>query len=351
MPHCGEDITLFCHHQRASQTMLSMIKSFLYVQATTILMLALSIVKDFLLTDTTHIPQQNHPPVTLKEAFGKEIEDALQHYEKHPHTQKELTPTLCPFDPTDPHLAANNVQPDENFKTIPVEKLTCFDKAENKPKMMSETQFAAMAMSVSALAKHDPKKYMPLVVSVIVDARRFMYDPSRINFRYGQCFSAPFAGVTPKPGDTVGDIIKGFRDSIKSQDAHSIFHDLTKFRAFYEQYPAMLRGNVSSIGPMKFKKPVLDVCLRDCVTKWSNEGDHGASSGAMYSFISYSKINENSNNLEIFSSNECSSVTMENDFVMRNSIYHFLTNIPWTTSYEDALLELENYQDKVRKQF
>ena len=113
----------------------------------------------------------------------------------------------------------------------------------------------------------------------------------------------------------------------------------------------MIRGNVSSIGPMKFKKPILDINLRDCVTKWTNEGDHGTSAGMMYSFISYSKVNETSNNLEIFSSNDCSCVTMENDFVMRNSIYHFLTNILWTASYEDALLELENYQDKVRSQF
>ena len=81
--------------------------------------------------------------------------------------------------------------------------------------MMSETRFAAMAMSVSALAKHDTKKFMPLVISVIVDARIFMYIPTRINFRFGQCFSAPFAGVTPKLGDTVGDIIKGFRNSNK----------------------------------------------------------------------------------------------------------------------------------------
>lgn len=108
---------------------------------------------------------------------------------------------------------------------------------------------------------------------------------------------------------------------------------------------------VSSIGPIKFKRPVLDVDLRNFHTVFQKKGDHGKANGTIWSFISYSKINEIKNDLHLYSLCSPDNVTLLNDTLLRESICHFLTKIPLDTKYEDALLEIENFQNNIKKNF
>lgn len=216
---------------------------------------------------------------------------------------------------------------------------------------LSESQFAALAFAMSALNNHNPKDYNPLVISYILDARRFMYDKSRINWKFGQCLAAPLAGAIPQEGDTVKDIIMKIRSSIKKQDVNSIFDDVYKLKIFMTPFPSQIVPQVSSIGPIRFKRPVLDVDLRNFHTVLQKKGDHGKANGALWSFISYSKVNETKNDLHLFSLCSPDNVSLLHDTLLRESICHFLTKIPLDTKYEDALLEIENFQNKIKKDF
>ena len=107
----------------------------------------------------------------------------------------------------------------------------------------------------------------------------------------------------------------------------------------------------SSIGPIRFKKPIIDIDLRNFHTVTQKIGDHGKANGTIWSFISYSKVNETKNDLHIYSLCSPDYVTLLNDTLLRESVIHFLTKIPLDTKYEDALREIENFQDKIRKDF
>lgn len=312
----------------------------------------------FLLEAVKHIfddmsdqPKVTEPPYTMKEAFTQEIDDAVNHYKAHPNSKPDLELTTCKYDSDNPFLAPVGTRKVETDYVIPSHELCCYDKKSKKPKALSESQFASLAFAISALRKDDPKDYKPLVITVIADARRFMYDKNRIDWRFGQCFSSPLAGAVPQKGDTVNDIIMKTRASIKKQDAFSIFYDLLSFDSFLKPRPNTIIPCISSIGPINFKRPIVDIDLRNFHTTKLGLGDHGKSAGTMWSFISYSKVNETKNDLHLFFLNNPADTTLETDTVLRKSILHFLTKIPLDTKYEDALLEIERFQEQVRKDF
>lgn len=121
------------------------------------------------------------------------------------------------------------------------------------------------------------------------------------------------------------------------------------FDSFLKPRPATIIPCISSIGPIKFRKPIVDVDLRNFHTTKLGLGDHGKAAGTMWSFISYSKVNETKNDLHLFFLNNPADTILETDTVLRESVLHFLTKIPLDTKYEDALLEIENFQAKIKK--
>ena len=306
---------------------------------------------DHIFDDMSDLPKVTEPPYTMREAFPKEIEDAVNYYTKNPQQKPNLELTTIKYDSDDTFLAPAGTRKIETDYVIHSKDLCCYDPKTKRPKALSESQFASLAFAMSALNKDDPKDYKPLVITVIADARRFMYDKSRINWRFGQCFSSPLAGCVPQKGDTINDILMKTRNSIKKQDSYSIFYDLIKFDSFLKPRPNTIVPCISSIGPIKFKKPIIDIDLRNFHTTRLGLGDHGKSAGTMWSFISYSKVNEVKNDLHLFFLNNPADTNLLNDTLLRASVLHFLTKIPLDTKYEDALLEIENFQDKLRKEF
>ena len=215
------------------------------------------------LDDMSTHPLNSDPPYTMKEAFQQEINDSIQYYSTHPNPAPTLPITTYRYDCDSPFLATTGTRKVESDYDIHSYDLSCYDKKTKKLNALSESQFSALAFAMSALNNHDPKDYKPLVVSYILDARRFMYDKSRIDWKFGQCLAAPLAGAIPKPGDTVKDIINKTRSSIKKQDANSIFDDVYKFKVFSTPFLSQIVPMASSIGPIRFKKPIIDIDLRN----------------------------------------------------------------------------------------
>lgn len=303
------------------------------------------------LDDMTNQPDNSEPPYTMQEAFQQEINDSIRYYSNNPKPKSNLPIITYKYDCDSPYLAPIGTKKIESDYEIHSHDLCCYDKKTKKLSALSESQFAALAFAMSALNNHNPKDYNPLVISYILDARRFMYYKSRINWKFGQCLAAPLAGAIPQEGDTVKDIIMKIRSSIKEQDVNSIFDDVCKLKIFMTPFPSQIVPQVSSIGPIRFKRPVLDVDLRNFHTVLQKKGDHGKANGTIWSFISYSKVNETKNDLHLFSLCSPDNVSLLHDTLLRESICHFLTKIPLDTKYEDALLEIENFQNTIKKDF
>lgn len=279
---------------------------------------------DHIFDDMTNDKKISDPPYTMREAFKQEIDDSIKYYDEHRKNQNNiLQPTTCKYDTDSPYLAPVGSRKVETDYVIHSHDLCCYDKNEKKPKFLSESQFAALAFAMSALNGDDPLDYKQLGIACIVDCRRFMYDKKRIDWRFGQCFSSPIAGAVPEKGDKVIDILKKTRNSIKQQNSYSIFNDLLTFDSFLKPRPNTIIPCISSIGPIKFKKPIVDIDLRNFHTTKLGLGDHGKSAGTMWSFISYSKINEVKNDLHLFFLNNPADTTLENDTVLRESVLHF----------------------------
>ena len=298
------------------------------------------------LTDTSNLEPVSEPPYRLSDAFSAEIDNAIKAFAKKPY-KPEFELATYKYNCNDSRLATPGTKRIQSTRVIHAHDLMCYDKKEKRPKQCSESQFAALCFAMSALCNQKPSDYNPMSISIIVDARRFMYDKSRIDWRFGQCFASPVVGANPQPGDTVKSIISKIRDSIRSKDTNYIFHDLLTLDTFLKPKPSQLYSIISSIGPIKYKKPIVDIDLRNWYKTTEGVGDNGKANGASWSFISYSKINEEKNDLILFQLHDPSECTMLTNKLLIESVEHFLTKIPLDTKYEDALNEIERFQKQI----
>lgn len=140
---------------------------------------------DHIYDDMSDLPKQSLPPYTMKEAFPQEINNAVHFYDQHPNQKPNLQLTTCKYDTESLFLAPAGTRKVETDYIIHAKDLCCYNKKEKRPKSLSKSQFAALAFAISALKKDDPKDYKPLVITVIADARRFMYNKKRIDWRFG----------------------------------------------------------------------------------------------------------------------------------------------------------------------
>ena len=302
------------------------------------------------LSDTSNLEPVTEPPYKITEAFSKEIENAVNEYSKNPRKQP-FDLTKYTFDPNDSYLGKPGTKRIQSQRIIHVQDLVCYDKKEQKPKHCSETQFAAFCFAMSALCNHKPTDYNPMAVSIMADARRFMLDKSRIDWRFGQCFAAPIIGAIPEQGDTVNSIINKIRESIRSKDSNFVFHDLLTMDTFFKPKPCQLYGLISSLGPIKYERPIIDFDLKNWCTTTEGYGDNGRSNGSIWQLITYSKVNEKKNDLVIFQLHDPGEHTMLRTKILLDSFEYFLTKIPLVTKYEDALIEIERFQEEIIKNY
>ncbi|KAK8887505.1 hypothetical protein M9Y10_038553 [Tritrichomonas musculus] len=296
----------------------------------------------------------NEAPLYSSDAFKEEFNEAEKKFDK-----KIIWPmdklTTCKYDTNDSHLAPPGTQYIENEVVIPVEKLACYNKKTKKPQSLSDVSCVGVAMSILALNKvnHDIDFTYnePLSLTAILDVRRFSKNKSKIDWRFGNCIAQPTIKAEVTKNDTIEDVAKKIRDYINLLKPHGVFYCAGHMSELLNKPPKAIIGCHSGIGPIKFKRPIVDFDLRDCIRLTPGKGDHGEQHGTMFGVISYSKVNEFRNDLCYVSRIWPSCMTIENGKILCESFKYFITKVPISASFDSALHDLINFQRSVKKSF
>lgn len=118
---------------------------------------------------------------------------------------------------------------------------------------------------------------------------------------------------------------------------------------FINTPPKSIFGFISSIGKIKFKRPILDIDIEDCWKSKIRVGDHGEKFGSQFTIVSYSKSSEYRNEFCYFTRFPPSSMTFENGKILVKSFNHFITKFPFSMKFDAALNELINFQINVKR--
>lgn len=233
---------------------------------------------------------------------------------------------------------------------IPVEKLTCFNQKANRPKQMSELLWTAITMSQYAMSLNleGARRKQKLSLPIIVDTRKFVDDPSQINWRYTNCVSAANLSANPTDDTTIQGIFDLFREDLKKHIKDGIYYWIN--HGNFIGQPGRAYGMNSSIGVVNIKPPILDFFIQS-KHQISKDMEFIQDNGCGLSVFSYSKVTPSKNTL-------CSTVYFDNSrslqketLVLRESFKHFITNIPLDMKYLDALHELQLFQKRLLKAY
>ena len=306
------------------------------------------------LNDFSHEKVNSEAPLYSSDAFKEEFEEAENKFDKSLiYPMDKLI--SCKYDTNDSHLAPLGTQYIENEECIPVEKLACYDPITKKPQSLSDVSCVGVAMSILALNKiNNNVTYNynePLSLTTILDVRRFSKNKSKIDWTYGNCIAQPAIKADVSRNDTILDVSKKIRDYINSINPHGIFYCAGHMKELLKKPPKAIIGCHSGVGPIKFKRPIIDFDLRDCIRLTPGTGDHGEAQGVLFGIISYSKVNEYRNDFCYVSRLWPSKITIENGTMLFESFRHFITKIPITARFDDTLNELIDFQKSVKRNF
>lgn len=302
--------------------------------------------------DFSHEKINNEAPLYSSDAFKDEFEVAEKKVNKdfiYP-LNKLLS---CKYDTNDSHLAPLGTQYIENEGCIPVDKLACYNPKTKRPEGLSDISCVGVAMSILALNQiknNIAYNYNePLSLTTILDVRRFSRNKPKINWTYGNCIAQPAIHVNVSKNDTIHDVAKKVRNYINSLNPHGIFYCAGHMKELLVKPPSAIIGCHSGVGPIKFKRPIIDFDLRDCIRLRPGTGDHGEAQGVMFGIISYSKVNEYRNDFCYVSRLWPSKITIENGTMLFESFRHFITKVPVSAQFDDTLTELIDFQKSVQR--
>lgn len=294
------------------------------------------------------------PPLYSSDAFKDDFEEATRKFDKKLiHPMNKLT--KCQYDTNDPHLAPPGTHYIDHNDIIHSSALSCYDEKTKRPKSLSEMSWTAIGMSIAALNfinNRIPYDYRdPLSLTVVLDARRFAFDKSRINWQFGNCVAQPSIKADVTKNDTIQDVCKKFRQYINILNPYGALYSAGHMHELLSTPPKVIFGCDSSIGPIKFKRPILDFDITDQAKMTLGTGDHGEKHGSQFTIISYSKINEDRNDFCYFSRFFPASMSFENAGALIASYRYFMTKIPLNARFDDAMNELIRFQNSIKKKF
>lgn len=282
-------------------------------------------------------------PIRESIAFKDEMEAAEKNPKLHPYTDC----TSYKYDIKDPHFEKSNPAALSYHDEIPAEKMTNYDKKKKRPIHMNELMWTAITISQYAMAlnveKGVPRKQI-LSLPIIIDSRKFMKDPSKVDWRYCNCVTAANLRAYPKSGMSLLDIFKQFRDDLNWHNPDGFYYWI-KHGNFIgnkgEAYPIN-----SSIGPVKLQPPITDFHIQS-KTLIDKKAPLNSDYGQGLNVFSYSKITKGQNiycpTFNFLNTNQL----QKNVLVLRESFKHFITEIPLETSFDEALKELTDFQGKL----
>lgn len=299
--------------------------------------------------DMLYEKENKSPPMLITDVFKEEFQQVDNKF-----NPKDIYPmnklTSCKYNPNDPHLAEPGTKFIDFDGVIPIEELSCYNKKSKKLEYFTEMQSLAIAVSIAALninnnlAKFNYDDHLAL--ANVLDMKRFCKNDQ---WSYGNFVVKPSINAKVSKSDTIEMVCKKFRESIKKLIPYGAIYTCKHVTDFINTPPSSIFGCISSIGPIEFKKPIIDIDLQDCWKSKIGIGDHGENFGSQFTVVSYSKLSEFRKEFCYFTRFPPSSMTFENGKLLIESFGHFISKIPISVSFDDALNELINFQSSLKR--
>lgn len=253
------------------------------------------------------------------------------------------------YNPKDKYLAPFGTPFADNYEIIPVTQLACYDCKTKRPKNLTESSWIGLTIALASLNCINNK--MPfdfttkLSLGAVLDCRRFIKSKENLILKYPN-----FNRILPVEANTTKDmtlreISQTFRGYLNDNLLpYGLIYSLKHPKPFQSTPKDTIWGINSSVGVIKFKRPVLDFDLLEKGRFDSTFGDRGEISGSPVSIITYSKVNEDRNDFILMSRYRPFMTSMENGRIIVDSFRFFMKNIPETARFEDAFNEIRQFQ-------
>ncbi|OHT06705.1 hypothetical protein TRFO_25165 [Tritrichomonas foetus] len=284
-------------------------------------------------------------PISESAGFKNEIERA-----------EKVKPPIFPYnectsivyDKNDPHFDTDNLPPEVIETAIPAEQLACYDFKLKRPKGLTEHIWIATTINLAAMALKTRGK-QHLALPIIIDERKFADDPKKIDWSYTNCVTAAHIRACPKDNDTIQDIGKQFRKDLERIGKDGYFYWINNGNFSGNPYHGYAMS--SSIGAINIKKPIIDFHIQSrpmCSPEVKISPDMMA--GGLNIF-SYSLVTPTKNVFYPTMNSIPSTTTQKVKHALHQGFLHFMKDIPVDTKYNEALAELENFQNKIMAEF
>lgn len=234
-------------------------------------------------------------------------------------------------------LASKNSKGINIDDTFPIRKLKCFDKKKGRPSNLSAAIFTACGLAIGALGD----RVDPLALRTVVDLRKFA-DQSKIDWSYCNHVSSQIISCRATPEMTMKQLFKGFHSDIERHEKSGKIMHPTPFTTLVKD-PTRVYGNVSNVGVIKLKEPLVDLSLRS----------FGTGNGGINAIVlsSYSKVSDNMNDITLLMRYHPAYVPIKLGNTFYDSVKHILTEIPIDTKVKEILKEVRNFQSKLLKEY
>lgn len=274
-------------------------------------------------------------PTTMEEAYKQQCEiikknpPALLRYDKLTRIKLLDSPDLEPPGTRCRYLVDQ----------FPASKLQCFDRKKNRPIHLSESLWNAMALSLAAYENISDH----LALCICFDIRKYT-NPSNINFSYCNHFcTANIHAPSINPDISLQQLGEQFRNDFSMRFNNGALMYTAILSENVMNYPGAVHGNVSNLGPVRFKKPIEDLYLSSV--------NEGPGTDLFLFLLTYGKVSETMNDIVTRFRFSPATTSQKTAQIIQDSIKHVITEIPLSAKLHDVLRELRDFQCKLKKSY
>lgn len=209
----------------------------------------------------------------------------------------------------------------------------CYDPETKKVKGLTELLWSSAILSVCAMKNKIDK----FGIMNATDWRKFL-KPSEINLSHCNHFSLlRIAAPNIRPTNTIRDLHLSLRNDLtKKLSDGSVF--ASYLVPFESPYPKAALIDVSNLGPLKIKEPIVDFCIHSGMSNLSPRG--------VLFLISYSKISKTKNEIMTQLTFDQDSIPITVGKRFNDSVLFAMQNIPLDIKIDDAVKQIQKYQRK-----
>lgn len=283
--------------------------------------------------DVGEIPEV---PYVMSKAYKEQIEEGMR---TAPEIYSYKVCTHFTFDTTDPALMPKGTLVSYIKDEFPASQLQCYDHKKKRPVNLSAVLFTSVALACSSFEKVLPPRF---ALPFVIDLKRFLKDPSKVDWSYNNHVSTPNIHYEISPNITINEAYQRFLENLKQQEKDGSYFKATKME-YYSADTNKIFGNLSNIGPIRFKKPITDFYIKST--------NDGVGVDNQICLLTYSRVNETNNILTNQVRYTKSTVTQKTANIFNDMLRHIMTKIPQDTKLGDAFKELREFQTILQKEY